>query len=98
MKEMEVHCQYCMCPKEIWKGGNLKTYQGDECKLFSDFSEIISELADTKKPFNNQKIIDKCQSDFKKEHREIKDIEATINEMIQISVKESYMPKNYKVF
>jgi len=92
---VNVHCQYCMCPVEVWKPF-FKTYSGDECKLYDDFTNVISELEDTGRPFNNQGILDKCWTDFEKEYTDISDFEVTINEMIQINYSEGYMPSNYK--
>ena len=93
---VDVHCQYCMCPKEAWKGGSFKTYQGDECKLYDDFSAVISELEDTGKPFGNQDILESCRNDFEREYIDIQDFETTITEMIMINVEEGYMPDNYR--
>lgn len=95
-EEVEVHCEYCQCPKEVWKGGSFKTYQGDECKLYYDFTNVISELEDTGKPFGNQDILDKCRTDFEKEYTDIQDFEATVNEMILINFEEGYMSSNYR--
>lgn len=94
---VNVHCQYCMCPVEVWKP-SLKTYNGDGCKLYDDFSNVISELEDARKPFNNQDILDKCQTDFEKEYTDISDFEAAVNEMIEINYSEGYMPGNYRPF
>ena len=90
----EVHCKYCMCPKEIWKPV-MKNYNGDECKLYSDFTDVISELEGAKKSFGNQEIIEKCRKDFEEEYTDISDFKTSVNEMIQINVSEGYMPKNY---
>lgn len=91
----EVHCQYCMCPKEVWKH-TMKTYDGDECKLYDDFTNVIWKLEEEIKPFNNQDIIERCRKDFGREYTDIKDFEAAINEMIEINYSEGYMPKNYR--
>ncbi len=48
----EVHCQYCMSPKEVWKH-SMQTYDEDECKLYSDFSDVVWELEEAGKPFYN---------------------------------------------
>lgn len=91
----EVHCQYCMCPIEVWKH-SMKTYDGDECKLYDDFSNVIWELEESIKPFNNHAILEKCRNAFEKEYTDITDFEACINEMIGINVEEGYMPGNYR--
>lgn len=92
----EVHCQYCMCPKEAWKGGNFKTYHGDECKLYSDFSDVISDLEYAEKPFNNYDILKKCREDFAEEYNDITDFEAIINEMINIYIELGVMSEDYR--
>ena len=91
---VDVHCQYCMCPKEAWKH-SMKSYAGDECKLYDDFSAVVSELEDTGKTFSNRDILSKCR-EFEKEYTDIQDFEATVTEMIMINVEEGYMPDNYK--
>lgn len=91
----DVHCEYCMCPKEVWKR-SLRTYDGDECKLYSDFVDVIWVFEEALKPFNNQEIFDKCRVEFEHEYNDIQDFEASITEMIQINVEEGYMPKNYR--
>ena len=92
---VDVHCQYCMCPVEVWKPF-FKTYSGDGCKLYDDFTNVISGLEDARKPFSNQDILNKCRADFEADYTDIKDFEATVNEMIQINVSEGYMPGNYR--
>ncbi len=92
----EVHCEYCMCPKDIWKP-SMKTYAGDECKLYDDFMNVIRELEQDLKPFNNQDILEKCKADFEKEYSDIADFEATVNEMITINLELGVMPKNYRL-
>ena len=92
---VDVHCQYCMCPVKVWKH-SMKNYEGDECKLYDDFSAVISELEDTGKPFGNQDILESCRNDFEHEYTDIQDFEAIVNEMILINVSEGYMPDNYR--
>ncbi len=93
----EVHCQYCQCPKGVWKKGSFKTYPGDnECKLYDDFSNVIWEFEKAIKPFNIRDIIDRCRAAFELEYADIPDFEATINEMIMINNEEGYMPNNYR--
>lgn len=91
----EIHCIYCQCPKDIWKP-SMKTYQGDECKLLDDFLTVIWELEESKEPFNNQDIINKCRSDFEANFNDIEDFEATISELIETHFTEGYMPRNYR--
>lgn len=79
----EVHCEYCQCPVEIWKP-DLKTYKGDECKLYAAFYVVIDDLEDAKKPFTNDDIMAKCRTNFEGKYTDIEDFEATINEMINI--------------
>lgn len=93
--ENEVHCQYCMCPKEVWKPC-MKTYSGDECKLYSDFSDVIYKLENTGRPFNNQDILEKCRADFAGEYNDIADFEATVNEMIEIYIELGVMSGDYR--
>jgi hypothetical protein len=90
----EVHCQYCQCPKEIWKP-SMKTYKGDECKLYDDFTNAVYELEKAVKPFNNLDIINKCRTDFEADYSDIADFEATVNEMIEINIDLGVMPGNY---
>jgi len=92
---LDVHCQYCMCPVEVWKPC-LKTYGGDECKLYDDFSNVIWEFEKVAKPFNNQDILNKCHSDFEKEYGDIPSFDDSIMEMIEIHYFEGYMPNNYR--
>ena len=73
----------------------MKTYKGDECKLYYHFSNVIYELENALGPFNNQDIINKCQTDFEKEYSDIENFEAIINEMISINIELSVMPRNY---
>ncbi len=93
---VDVHCQYCMCPVKVWKH-SMKSYDGDECKLYDDFTNVIWELEEAVKPFNNQDILDKCRSDFEKEYTDIVDFEACVNEMIEINIDLGVMPENYRV-
>lgn len=92
---VDVHCQYCMCPVKVWKP-LFMTYSGDGCKLYDDFTNVISKLEDTGKPFNTKDILKKCWEDFEADYTDIKDFEATVYEMIQINVSEGYMPSNYR--
>lgn len=94
---VDVHCQYCMCPVEVWKPF-FKTYSGDGCKLYDDFTNVISEFEYAGKPFNNQDILNKCRADFEMEYTDISDFETTIYEMIDIHYSERYMPSNYRPF
>jgi len=91
----EVHCQYCMCPIEVWKH-SMKTYDGDECELYDDFSSVIWEMEEAIKPFSNKDIIKKCQKNFESKYNDIKDFEASIYEMIEIIIDTGAMPKNYR--
>lgn len=94
-KMHEIHCEYCQCPKNIWKP-SMNTYKGDECRLYDDFINVIWELEKNIKPFNNQDIISKCRTDFESNYSDISDFEASINEMISINIELGVMPCNYR--
>ncbi len=94
-KSGAVHCQYCMAPVEIWKH-SMTTYAGDECKLYSDFSDVVWELENTGKPFNDQDILEACRKGFEHEYTDIKDFEACINEMIGIHVECGVFSRDYR--
>lgn len=94
-EEREVHCEYCMCPKEVWKP-SMKTYSGDECRLYDDFGNVIWDLEKAIKPFNNRDIINKCWTDFEANYSDIEDFESTVNEMIEINIDLGVMPDNYR--
>lgn len=85
-----------MCPVEVWKP-SLKTYHGDECRLYSEFCDVIDRLESAIKPFGNQDIISGCRIGFETDFNDIEDFEATINELICINCTEGYMPKNYRI-
>lgn len=93
--EMDVHCQFCMCPVEVWKH-SMETYEGDECKLYDDFLTIIWEMEKAIKPFSNSDIIKRCKEVFERKYNDIKDVEATIYEMIEINIDLGVMPDNYR--
>jgi len=95
-QQSEIHCQYCQCPKGLWKH-SMKTYEGDECKLYDAFSDVIWELERAIKPFNNWDILDKCRKAFEHDYTDIKDFEACINEMIDIHLDLGVMPNNYRL-
>lgn len=41
--DVDVHCQYCMCPAAVWKH-SMKSYDGDQCKLYDDFQVSFGSL------------------------------------------------------
>lgn len=91
----EIHCEYCQCPIEIQKT-SMKTYKGDECRLYDAFLDIIYEFGKGIKPFNNKDIINMCSSNFNKDFNDIENLEATVNEMIDINIDLGVMPDNYR--
>jgi len=91
----EIHCEYCQCPKDVWKK-SMTTYNGDECKLYSDFMDSINDLEEASKPFNDDDILKKFKLDFSNEYSGIKDFEPCVNEMIGINIDLGVMPSNYR--
>jgi hypothetical protein len=82
--DADVHCQWCLCPKSVWKASNLKTYKGNECKLFSYFFDVIWDL-DNGQPFTFKVVVEKCKEHFLNDPDPITDIsdwDATVKEMI----------------
>ncbi len=94
-KDIEIHCEHCQCPIELWEH-TLKTYQGDDCRLFENFFGTMADLECSKGTFNDCDIIRVCKEDFESEYNDIPDFEASIKELIQIYINERYMPSNYK--
>jgi hypothetical protein len=90
----EYHCRYCYCPKDLWSKW-MKTYDGDECKLYDSFTAIINEFEDAKTLFTNSDIYKKCTEVFARQFNDIVDIDATIKEMIDVNNSECFMPSNY---
>lgn len=90
----EVHCTFCLCPVELWKK-DLKSYDGEECRLLSDFFDLIWDFDTEKKPFSDKDILKRFRKDYAAMHTDIKDLKVTIEEMIHIYRNEGYMPGNY---
>ena len=74
----EVHCECCLCPKEIWEP-TLKTYQGDECQLFESFSSLIEDEMTT------EELTELALVELPKEFPDIPDIVATVKELVEIA-------------
>lgn len=73
----EYHCEYCCCPKEHWKPC-LKTYSGDECKLYDSFSDLIEDGT------TSEELTKLAIAELPKEFPDIKDIKATVKELVEI--------------
>ncbi|HHY26422.1 MAG TPA: hypothetical protein GX523_06685 [Desulfitobacterium dehalogenans] len=77
----EYHCEYCYCPKDIWKKC-LTTYDGDECKLYDSFSSLI--------PFDDditpQRLGLIARNKLPREFPDIIDIDATVTELVSIAL------------
>ena len=76
----KTHCEYCMCPIEVWNDEEplFKTYSGDGCKLFDEFSSLI-EYSMTAAELAELAIIE-----LPKEFSDIEDISATVKELMDI--------------
>ena len=95
--DYETHCEYCMCPKEIFTDNNLKTYSGDRCKLYYYFSEVIDEFESKIIPFTAKDIYKKCETELTKHITDIPDLKATVDELLEINdIELGVMPSNYK--
>lgn len=79
MKQLsgETHCQYCNCPKELWTK-SLKTYEGDECKLYESFLSLAEFKLSAKE------LIEIAKKELPKEFPDITDLDATIKELMDI--------------
>ena len=76
----ELHCEYCMCPKDIWKKA-LVTYDGDECKLYASFLDLIG-LDD----LTPQQLTNIAKQELPKEFPDITNINATVRELVDIVI------------
>ncbi len=79
----EYHCEYCCCPKDIWKK-SLTTYDGDECELIDSFFSLI--------PFDEditpQRLALIARNKLPREFPDIADIDATVAELVGIALDE----------
>jgi len=76
----EVHCQCCMCPKEIWKP-SIKNYQGDECELYDSFSSLIED------DMTPEELTVITITELPKEYPDIEDINALTKELVGIAIE-----------
>lgn len=82
---LEIHCEYCSCPLEIWEKSPkaLTTYSGDECRLISSFFDMIfNELPGTP---THEWVFGKATTVLPHEFPEITDLEGTIKELMAIA-------------
>ncbi|GAB6170966.1 hypothetical protein JCM15765_04440 [Paradesulfitobacterium aromaticivorans] len=75
----EYHCEYCQFPKDLWSPA-LKTYHGDECKLYDSFSSLIED------GITPQELTMVAQVELPKEFSNIPDIDMTVKELVQIVI------------
>lgn len=88
----EVHCEFCMTPKEIWEP--LKTYNSDRsCEIYNEFFNIIWDLEETKRYF--YKDVAKELYKVKSNYPDIPNFDATINELIEIGLDTGIMTNKY---
>jgi hypothetical protein len=92
--ENQYHCKYCQCPIEHYTGKSLETYDGDECKLYSYFFDVMWELEEKKVDFTLDDVRNNCKIAFT-EFQDITDFEATINELMDIFDDLGATPSNY---
>jgi hypothetical protein len=76
----EYHCEYCSCPKEIWKKC-LMTYNGDECKLYDSFLDLIDY------EMNSEELTAVAREELPKEFPDIVDLDATVAELVGIALE-----------
>jgi len=77
---MEYHCEYCQCPKDVWKKC-LKTYDGDECVLYESFISLIED------GISAEEITKLALVELPKEFPDLLNPIETIKEMIDIVVE-----------
>ncbi len=77
---MEYHCEYCCCPKELWKKC-LKTYDGDECKLYDSFISLIEDGMTT------EELANLALEELPKEFSDLLNPVETIKEMIEVTIE-----------
>lgn len=80
---LELHCEYCQCPKDIWEKA-LITYDGDECKLYDSFLDLVN--SDFPNDLTPQQVTDIAKRELPKEFSDITDIDATVKELVDIVI------------
>lgn len=74
------HCEYCCCPKDVWKHC-MTTYQGDECKLYESFLSLVED-------WMTPAILTKVAlKELPEEFPDITDIDATVAELVEIALE-----------
>lgn len=76
---MEYHCDYCMCPKSIWKK-SIKSYSGDECQLYDSFSSLIED------GITPEELTKITITELPKEYPDIENIVALAKELVDIAI------------
>lgn len=76
---MEYHCQYCMCPKEIWKPC-VNSYQGDECHLYDSFLSLIED------GMTIETLTELAIEELPKEFSDIEDIGELVKELVDVAI------------
>ena len=74
----KVHCECCLCPKEIWKPF-LTTYHGGQCELYESFSALIGD------EMSAEELTELALVELPKEFPDIPDIVATVKELVEIA-------------
>lgn len=96
-RNFEYHCEYCNCPKDLWKR-DLKTFAPEdetvECQLMSEVFGIILDLEFKEKAFTLKDIAERIKSDPEAQYPESV-FNFTIAEIVDIYCEEGYMPDNY---
>ena len=78
----EVHCEYCECPKETWKKC-LTTYDGNECKLYSRFFDLVFDADQDLTP---EQLTAIAKQELPKEFLDITDLDGTVKELVDIVI------------
>jgi hypothetical protein len=76
----EHHCEYCHCPKEIWKP-TIKNYQGDECQLIDTFFSLVEDW------MTPEELTEVTMTELPKEYLDIENIEALAKELVEIAIE-----------
>ena len=76
----EVHCGYCICPKEIWKP-SIKNYQGNECQLVEFFLSLVEDW------MTPEELTKVTIAELSKEYSDIEDIEALAKELVDVAIE-----------
>ena len=73
------HCMYCAAPgpKAV-----MKTYDGDTCQIYSDYSGLRYEYEISNTSFTLEEITLQCRKSFLEKYPDIPDFDKTIEEML----------------